>query len=172
MHFTEYWSIVEHNHTIQNPTSPEKLGLLENYCRIKDGLRILDVGSGKGWLLRTWAKAWAIDGTGLEINPWFVTEARQQAEVEGVADRLHFIEGPALDFVPETESYDVVLCIGASFALNNFDEAVSWMRHAVKVSGVIAIGEPFLNQPLPSEVATLAGPEATQWQMRSMSIYK
>jgi 2-polyprenyl-3-methyl-5-hydroxy-6-metoxy-1,4-benzoquinol methylase len=163
MHFTEYWAILERNHTIQNPTSPEKMGLLADYCRIKEGLHILDVGSGKGWLLRTWAKAWAIEGTGLEINPWYVAEARQHAAAEGVADRVQFIEGPALDFVPQPESYDVVLCIGASFALNTFAEALSWMRRAVKPSGVIAIGEPFLTLPLPPEVAALAGPMANMW---------
>jgi len=164
MHFTEYWSIVERSHTIQNPTSPQKLGLLADYCRVRDGARVLDVGSGKGWLLRTWAKAWQIEGTGLEVNPWHVAEARERAEAEGAADRLCFIEGPALDFAPQPASYDGVLCIGASFALNNFDEAVAWMRRAVKSDGVLAIGEPFLNRPLPPEVAALAGPEAAQWR--------
>ncbi len=164
MNPTEYWSIVECRHTLQNPTSPEKLGLLADYCRVGEGARVLDVGSGKGWLLSTWAKAWRIDGTGLELSPWFVAEARRRAEAEGVADRLCFIEGPARDFVPEPASYDVVLCIGASFALGTFDEAVTWMRRAVKPDGVLAIGEPFLSRPLPPEVAALAGPVAAQWR--------
>lgn len=160
MHFAEYWSIVERNHTIQNPSSPEKIRLLADYCRVRDGLRVLDVGSGKGYLLRTWAKEWRIEGTGLEINPWFVAEARARTEEGGVADRVTFIEGPALDFTPEPGAYDIVLCIGASFALEDFSHAVPWMLGALKPDGVLATGEPFLNQrPLPPEVAALVPPE-------------
>ncbi len=160
MHFTEYWSIVERNHTIQNPSSPQKMRLLAEYCQVRDGLRVLDVGSGKGYLLRTWAKEWRIEGTGLEINPWFVAEARACAEDAGVAGGITFVEGPAIEFTPEPGAYDIVLCIGASFALADFDRAVPWMLSALKPDGVLAIGEPFLNQrPLPLEVAAIVGPE-------------
>ncbi len=160
MDFTEYWSIVEHNHTIQNPSSPEKLRLLADYCGMRDGLRVLDIGSGKGYLLRTWAREWRIEGTGLEINPWFVAAARAGAAEAGVADRVTFIEGPALSFAPEPGAYDVVLCIGASFALGGFDDAVPWMLSALQPDGVLALGEVFLNRcPLPPEVAAIAEPE-------------
>ncbi len=145
MHFTEYWAIVEHNHVLQNPTSPEKMALLAEYCGIRNGLRILDIGCGKGYLLRSWASRWAINGTGLEINPWFISSAHEQAISEGVANRLTFLEGAALDFDPDPASYDVVLCIGASFALGGLEAALGWMRQAMHPEGVLAIGEPFLN---------------------------
>lgn len=150
MDFKEYWAIVERDHTIQNPSSPEKLMLLADYCGVRDGLRVLDIGSGKGWLLRTWASRWAISGTGVEINPWFVAEARERARAEGVAGRVHFVEQPALQFTPDPEGYDVVLCIGASFALGSSDDAVLWMRQVLRPGGVLAIGEPFFTEiPLP-----------------------
>lgn len=153
MHFTEYWAIVERDHTIQNPSSPEKLALLAEYCRLRDGLRILDVGCGKGWLLRTWASQWAIDGTGLEINPHFVATARSAATTAGLDDRVRFVEGPALDFEPEPHSYDVVMCIGAAFALGDYAAAVPWMRRALRPGGVLAIGEVFANElPFPPEM--------------------
>jgi len=160
MHFIEYWSIVERNHVIQNPSSPEKIRLLADYCGMRDGLRVLDVGSGKGYLLRTWAQEWQIEGTGLGINPAFVAEARARADEAGVAGRVTFIEGPALDFAPEPGAYDVVLCIGASFALQDFSHAVPWMLAALKPDGVLAIGEPYLHQrPLPPEAAAMVPPE-------------
>ncbi len=68
MHFTDAWAIRERDHDIQNPLSPAKLALLADYCRVRDGLRVLDVGCGKGVLLRTWAQQWAIDGTGLKLT--------------------------------------------------------------------------------------------------------
>lgn len=155
MHFTDYFAVVERDLSIQNPSSPAKMALLADYCRVRDGLRVLDVGCGKGWLLRTWAQQWAIHGTGLEINSHFLAVAREQAAAMGVADRVQFVEGPALRFVPEPASYDIVLCIGASFALDGFDAALPWMRRAVKPNGVLAIGEVFANEtPFPPEAIT------------------
>jgi cyclopropane fatty-acyl-phospholipid synthase-like methyltransferase len=83
MHFTKFFSVVERNLEILNPISPEKLMLLADYCGVRDGDRVLDVGSGKGYMLREWAKRWMIEGTGLEINPSFVAQARSRASAEG-----------------------------------------------------------------------------------------
>lgn len=146
MHGAEFWAIAERDHAIQNPSSPEKLLLLADYCRVRDGMRVLDVGCGKGWLLRAWASRWAIRGVGLEINPAFVAVARAQAEAVGVADRLTLVEGPALAYTPQPGGYDIVTCVGASFALGSFDEAVAWMRRALKPGGALAIGEPFVRE--------------------------
>ena len=48
----EFFATIERYHTIQNPTSQEKLDLAARYCGIRDGMRVLDVGCGKGWMLR------------------------------------------------------------------------------------------------------------------------
>ncbi len=152
MHFTELFAIIERDLTIHNPSSPAKMALLAEYCRVRRGLRVLDIGCGKGWLLRRWAQQWAIDGTGLEINPHFLAVAREQAAAMGVAARVRFVEGPALDFVPEPTSYDIVMCIGAPFALGGFDAALPWMRRALKPNTVLAIGEVFANEtPYPPD---------------------
>lgn len=160
MHFTEFWSIVERDHTIQNPTSPTKLRLLADYCNVHDGMSMLDIGCGKGWLLRDWSARRAITGTGLEINPWFVAEARERATAEGVADRLRFVEGPALEFQPNPGRYDIVTCIGASFALDGWDSAIRWMKRALKPDGVLAIGDVFLAEPPPAEALRKAWGDA------------
>lgn len=151
MHFTDYWAIVERDHPIQNPSSPAKLERLAQYCGVRDGFSVLDIGCGKGGLLNRWAERWAIDGTGLEINPHFVAAARTDAEASGTGDRIRWIEGSAREFKPQPASYDIVTCIGASFALGSFKEAVTWMRRAVKPGGVLAIGEIFANEtPFPA----------------------
>ena len=72
---------------------------------------------------------------------------------EGMDERLTFVECDAKDFAPEPESYDVVACIGASFAIGSFEEAVQWMLGALRPSGVLAIGEVFLHAPLAEVVA-------------------
>ncbi len=151
MHFLDFFSIVERDLQLLNPSSPEKLMLLAEYCRLKDGAKVLDIGSSKGYLLRSWAKQWAIEGTGLELNPTFVEEARERTRAEGLEPRVSFVLGPALEFQPEP-CYDVVTCIGAPFAIGSFDEAVAWMKSALKPEGVLAIGDVFLSAPVPAEI--------------------
>ena len=147
----EFFATIERYHTFQNPTSEEKLELATSYCGIRDGMRILDVGCGKGWLLRRLAKRFDIRVTGLEINRTFAAEARSLAAAEALSDRIQIVQGPALEFLAEPASFDVVMCIGASFALGGFEPALDWMRRAAKPGGIVAIGEVFAKQlPLPA----------------------
>lgn len=155
MHFLDFFSIIERDLSILNPSSHEKLMLLADYSKVRDGSKVLDIASGKGYMLRQWAKMWAIEGTGLELNPTFIAEAKQKTLDEGVQDRIEFIQGDAKEFEVEPESYDVVTCIGASFAIGSTAEALAWMHKAMKPNGVLALGEVFLLAPLPSEVAEL-----------------
>jgi SAM-dependent methyltransferase len=157
MRFTKFFSVVERDLEILNPTSHEKLMLLADYCSIRDGDRVLDVGSGKGYMLRQWAKRFRIEGTGLEINPSFVAQARSRASAEAIGDAVAFVEGDAKDFVAGPEGYDAVACIGAPFAIGSFEDAVGWMWGALKPSGVLAVGDVFLRAPLPEEAAEREG---------------
>lgn len=137
----DYWAIAERDIEIQNPVTDRKLRLLDDYCDIRDGLRILDVGCGKAWVMRQWAERFAIDGTGLEVNPRFIEVARQKAGERGLGNKLTFIEGPAQDFVPEPASCDIVMCLGASFALGGFAQAIDWMVSAAKPGGTLVVGD-------------------------------
>jgi predicted O-methyltransferase YrrM len=164
----EFIATVERYHTFQNPTSEEKLDLAARYCGIGDGMRILDVGSGKGWLLRRLAKRFDIRVTGLEINPTFAEEARNLTAAEGLSERIQIVEGPALEFLAEPASFDVVMCIGAAFALDGFEPALDWMRRAAKPGGIVAIGEVFARElPYPPEVPR-AGRSALDYPERSL----
>lgn len=136
-----YFSVIERDHTIQNPLSVEGLDRVAGYLGVGDGQRVLDVGCGKAWMLVTWASRWSISGTGLDINPDFLAAAERHAAAAGVRDRLEFVSGDAHGFRAAPGAYDVVTCIGASFALGGFEPAVAWMAAAVRPGGTVAIGE-------------------------------
>lgn len=138
MDLRDYWAIAEADIEIQNPVTDRKLRLLDDYCDVRDGLKVLDVGCGKAWVMRQWAERYSIDGTGLEINRAFLDAAERKTPGRG---RLNFIEGPAEVFAPEPSSYDVVLCLGATFALGGFVQAIEWMVAAAKPGGAIVIGD-------------------------------
>lgn len=135
-----YISIVESTHDIQNPVSIDKLHLVADYLGAGTGDRVLDIGSGRGWWAVELAQAGA-EVTCLEINEDFVAATRQRADDAGVADRVHTVLGPAEDFDLEPDSYDVVTCLGASFALDGYRPALDWIARAVRSGGRIAIGD-------------------------------
>ena len=151
MHFTEFFAITERYQDILNPSSHDKLMLLAEYCNVADGSRCPGRGCGKGYLLRSWAKQWRIEGVGVDVNPVSVAEARRKAAQEGVAARLSFLEGSAAEYEDESV-FDVVTCIGAPFAIGSFREAVAWMVARTRPDGNIAIGDEYLPAPLPQHV--------------------
>ncbi|MEP7240600.1 MAG: class I SAM-dependent methyltransferase [Devosia sp.] len=138
MDTADYWAIAEADIEIQNPVTDRKLRLLDDYCDIRDGLRVLDVGCGKAWILRQWADRFAIIGTGLDTNPAFLASARSKRPARG---QLTLVEGPAEAYHPEPASFDVMLCLGASFALGGFVPAIEWMVNAAKPGGAVILGE-------------------------------
>ena len=111
--------------------------------------------------MRQWAERHDIEGTGLETNPAFLDFARNRRPRRG---SITFLEGPAENFVPETASYDVALCLGATFALGGFVQSVEWMVRAVKTGGAVVVGDlslkhrPAVNthQHLPLDAVELA----------------
>jgi SAM-dependent methyltransferase len=144
-----FWAIAEAEIEIQNPVTDRKLRLLDDYCDVRDGLKVLDVGCGKAWVLRGWADRHAIEGIGLETNRRFIDFAADRPPARG---RITYVPGPAAGFVPEPGSFDIVMCLGATFALGGLVEALDWMVEAARPGGSIVIGEMTLkHRPLSAQ---------------------
>lgn len=133
-----YWTIAEQDIEIQNPVTDRKLRLLDDYCDIRDGLKILDIGCGKAWLMRAWAERHAIEGTGVDTNPNFLKVARQKQPARGT---LNFVQKPAAEIAAPKASYDVVMCLGATFALGGFVQTVDWLTSAAKPGAAVVVGD-------------------------------
>jgi cyclopropane fatty-acyl-phospholipid synthase-like methyltransferase len=134
----DYWAVAERDIEIGNPVTDRKLRLLDDYCDIRDGLKVLDIGCGKAWVMRGWADRFAIEGTGLETNPHFLEFVRSKTSVKG---RLSYVPGPARNFEPQPASYDIVMCMGAASALGGLVEAIDWMAAATRPGGAMVLGD-------------------------------
>lgn len=74
---------------------------------VPEGGRVLDVGTGTGVLGIAALALGASSAIGVDIDPWSVTNGRENAALNGAGDRFEIREG-SLDVVPET-GFDLVL---------------------------------------------------------------
>ncbi len=81
------------------------LGLIAG--RVPAGARVLDVGAGTGVLALAALTTGAASAVGVDIDPWSVENARENAALNGVADRFENRLG-SIEEVPET-GFDLVL---------------------------------------------------------------
>lgn len=68
MDIPRIFTVSESEHRIHNPFTEEKYATLGRVLRMKPGTRILDLGSGTGEMLCTWARDYGITGTGTGID--------------------------------------------------------------------------------------------------------
>ena len=68
MDIPRIFTISESEHRIHNPFTEEKYATLGRVLRMKPGTRILDLGSGSGEMLCTWARDHGITGTGIDMS--------------------------------------------------------------------------------------------------------
>lgn len=144
------FNIMESAHRIHNPITPEKLATLGAALRLKPGAHVLDLGSGSGEMLCTWARDHGIIGVGVDMSPVFTAQARRRAEELGVADRVTLLHRDAAGYVSE-EKVCVAACVGATWIGGGVDGTIELLTRSVRDGGIILIGEPFWRQLPPSE---------------------
>ena len=159
MDIPRIFNVLESAHRIHNPFTPEKLATLGAALRLVQGARILDLGSGSGEMLCTWARDHGIVGTGVDMSPLFTEHARCRAVELGVADQVSFIHGDAAGYVSE-EKVDVAACIGATWIGGGVAGTIELLARSLRPGGMILVGEPFWRQMPPTE-AVARGCQAT-----------
>ena len=76
MDIPRIFTSTESAHRIHNPFTPEKLAILGAALRLKAGTRVLDLGSGSGEMLCTWARDHGITGIGIDLSRLFTRQAQ------------------------------------------------------------------------------------------------
>lgn len=147
------FNITESVHRIHNPFTPEKLATLGAVLRMKPGTRILDLGSGSGEMLCTWARDYDITGIGIDMSQLFSEQAKQRADELNVADRVKFIHNDAAGYVAD-EKVDIAACVGATWIGGGVAGAIELLIKSLNTNGIILIGEPYWRQvPATDEIA-------------------
>ncbi len=150
MDIPRIFNITESAHRIHNPFTPEKLATLGAALRLEPETRVLDLGSGSGEMLCTWARDYGISGTGIDMSQLFTEQAKLRAEELGVADRVEFIHGDAAGYVAD-EKAGVAACVGATWIGGGVGGTIELLAGSLRTGGIILIGEPYWRQLPPTE---------------------
>jgi len=146
------FTITESAHRIHTPFTPEKLATLGAALRLEPGARALDLGSGSGEMLCSWARDYGITGVGVDMSRLFTEQAKRRAEELGVGDRVGFIHGDAAGYVAD-EKVDVAACFGATWIGGGVAGSIELLTKSLRPEGIILIGEPYWMRTPPSEDA-------------------
>ena len=152
MDIPRIFNITESAHRIHNPLTPEKLATLGAALRLESGARVLDLGSGSGEMLCTWARDHGIIGTGIDMSQLFTEQARLRAVELGVADQVSFIHGDAASYV-SNEKVSVAACVGATWIGGGVAGTIELLARSLRTGGIILIGEPYWRKLPPTEDA-------------------
>lgn len=150
MDIPRIFNISESAHRIHNPFTPDKLATLGAALRLASGARVLDLGSGSGEMLCTWARDHGIIGLGVDMSQLFSAQAKLRAQELGVAGRVEFIHGDAAGYVAG-EKVDLAACVGATWIGGGVAGAIALLAQSLRAGGIILIGEPYWRQSPPTE---------------------
>src|SRR3972149_1433683 len=136
MDIPRIFNITESAHRIHNPFTPEKLATLGAALRLERGSRVLDLGSGSGEMLCTWARDYGVIGTGIDMSQLFTEQAKLRAAELRVADQVKFIHGDAAGFVSD-EKAGVAACLGATWIAGGGVGTIEVLGPRLRPGGVI-----------------------------------
>ena len=160
MDIPRIFNITESAHRIHNPFTPDKFATLGAALRLEAGTRVLDLGSGSGEMLCTWARDYAITGVGIDMSRLFVDQARLRAKELGVSEQVEFIHSDAAGYVAD-EKVSVAACVGATWIGGGVAGTIALLTKSLCPNGIILIGEPYwLKLPATQEIAKGCGADS------------
>lgn len=143
----KYYSIGHKQHVVCNPLSEAKLDELVGLLHLPEHARVLDIGCGKGEFLVRTAARWRCTGVGVDLSPYFVSDARARVKSSGLESSVSITEGNGSEYTAGPDSFDVTACFGASWIWGGLQGTLGALRVWTKPGGLVIAGEPFWRHP-------------------------
>jgi cyclopropane fatty-acyl-phospholipid synthase-like methyltransferase len=119
---------------------------LADMLAIKPGSRLLDIGCGVGQPAIRLGTAHDVEVVGVSIAQGQVRRANERAAAAGLADRLSFQHGDAMDLPFPDESFDLVWALESLHHMPDRWHVISQAARILKPGGRMAIGDFLLRE--------------------------
>lgn len=147
MDLWKFYDITHREHVLCNPMSIEKLEELIALLRLGPGARALEIATGKGEFLIRLAEEYGVQGVGVDLSPYCISDARQKHRQRVPDAQLIYLEMDGADYEPdEAESFDLVACIGASWIYDGHRGTLEALNRMAAPGSWIVVGEPYWQQ--------------------------
>jgi len=143
MEWYEVYDVAERYHDIINPSTPEKILTLGEVAGMNAETRLIDFGCGFAAPMILWAEKYGISAVGIEFRPYACRRAEEAIDVRKLSDRLSIVQGKGADYVCEPHSFDIAVCLGASFIWDGYRPTLKALKETVKPGGRLIVGEPY-----------------------------
>ena len=144
MDMWKYFGITHVDHTLMNPTNLAKTKEFIECLRLPNGGRVLDVACGKAEFLCLVAERYEVAGTGLDLSPFTIEEARKNVAARGLEGRIELLHMDGDKYKPDAKAtLDLASCIGGSWIYKGHEGTLKALSGMVKPGGLVLVGEPF-----------------------------
>lgn len=106
---------------------------------LKPGAKLLDIGSGVGGPARFAANNTGADVTGIDLTQSYVDIATSLSKRVGMADKVRFVQGSALDMPFGDKSFDTAMILHVGMNLPDKKKLMSEAARVLKPGGVFAV---------------------------------
>lgn len=119
---------------------------------LPSGARVLDIACGKAEPLIRIACRYPINGVGVDLCPDFVAAARAAtAERLPASSSVEIIEQGGAQYTAPDGSFDLAICLGASWVFGGHRGTVRRLASLVRPGGQVLVAEPHLmREPEPA----------------------
>jgi SAM-dependent methyltransferase len=145
----KFFDITHRDHVLCNPTSIVNIDEVIRLLDLPPRARILEIACGKGeFLLRTierygGAAGHGMGGVAIDLSPFCARDVRDQLSRRAPAAAVDVLEMDGADYRPAPGTFDLAVCMGASWTYGGHAGTLRAMRAAVRPGGQVLVGEPF-----------------------------
>jgi hypothetical protein len=156
----KYFDITHREHVFCNPMSVEKFEELIVLLWLKPGARVLEIATGKGEFIIRLAEEYGVEGIGIDLSPYCISDAEQKHKERIPDAKLAFLEMDGADYEPEQpKRFDLVACIGASWIYGGHAETLKALNEMAATGSWVVVGEPYWRQEPVAEYLEAIGEE-------------
>lgn len=154
----KFFDITHKEHIICNPSSLGKYQQLIDLLYLPSNANVLEIAMGKGEFIIRLTEQYGISGVGVDLSPYCVRDARAKLAERAPQANITFLEMDGADYQPdEPESFDLAVCLGASWIFDGHEGTLAALKALTKPGGMIVVGEPYWRQEPDPDYLKTAG---------------